>query len=134
MEITCPKCSKATTFNVTEAISCQHCQTSFHSLKLAKKAIVTAWTALAVGGYAGHKIDSLFATHRYPAAIEYAVIERCTTGGRDIAYQRQVARQFGVCTCALEQAQQHIDYRRYQSEPTALSNAMRAAVPQCISP
>ncbi|GEM_PF-6254316 len=57
MEITCPKCSKGTTFNVTDTISCSHCQTSFNKIKFAKKAMITAWGALAIGGFAGHKID-----------------------------------------------------------------------------
>lgn len=134
MEITCPKCSKATTFNVTEAISCSHCQTSFHTLKLAKKTIIAAWAALAIGGYAGHKIDDLLEPHRYPVAIEYALIESCTTGGRDIAYQRVVTTKFRVCACALEKTQKTIDFKRYQGEPAAFWNAMRAAAPQCMTP
>lgn len=88
MDITCPKCSKESTFNVTEAISCSHCKASFHKLKLAKKAVISTWLAIGAAGYAGHKIDDWLEPNRYPAAIEYALIESCTKGLREISYQR----------------------------------------------
>lgn len=133
VEITCPKCSKDTTFNVTEAISCSHCQASFQKVKFAKKAMITAWTALAVGGYAGHKIDDLLEPNRYPIAIEYAVIESCTKGGREIGYQRLATAKFGICACALEKTQKTIDFKLYKSDPSDFWTTMRAMAPTCTS-
>lgn len=133
MEITCPKCSKETTFNVTEAISCSHCQTGFHKLKLAKKAVITAWMALAVGGYAGHKIDDFLEPNRYPIAVEYALLESCAKGEREIGYLRLAPTKFGVCACALEKTQKIIDFKRYGAEPAAFWTTMKASAPGCTS-
>ena len=67
VEITCPKCSKETEFNVTDAISCEHCKSSFSGLRLAvKKALLPTVGALALAGYAGHKLDDLLEPNRYP--------------------------------------------------------------------
>ncbi len=133
MDITCPKCSKESTFNVTEAISCSHCKASFHKLKLAKKAVISTWLAIGAAGYAGHKIDDWLEPNRYPAAIEYALIESCTKGLREISYQRSTTVKFGVCACALEKTQTAFDFKRYKAEPSAFSATMRTEAPNCIS-
>lgn len=133
MEITCPKCSKDTTFNVTAKVSCSHCQASFQKIKFAKKAAITAWAALAVGGYAGHKIDDFLESNRYPATLEFALIESCTKGARNISYQRLADVKFEVCACALEKAQKTFDLKRYKAEPSAFASRMWAEAPSCIS-
>lgn len=133
VEITCPKCSKDTTFNVTEAISCSHCQTSFQKIKFAKKAVITAWTALMVGGIAGHKIDDFLEPNRYPATTEYALIESCTKGLRDMSYQRLVTLKFEMCACALVNTQKAFNFKRYDAEPLAFASRMRTETLNCIS-
>ncbi len=133
MEITCPKCSKGTIFNITEAISCSHCQTSFNKIKFAKKAMITAWSALAIGGVAGHKIDDFLEPNRYAIAVEYALIESCVNGGREIGYQRLTAAKFGVCACALEKTQKTIDFKHYKAAPSEFWTTMRASTLSCMS-
>lgn len=133
MEITCPKCSKSTMFNVTDVIGCSHCLTSFSKIKFAKKAMITAWSALAIGGYAGHKIDDLLEPNRYAVAIEYALIESCAKGGGEIGYQRLAKAKFEVCACALEKTQRSIDFKHFQSAPSEFVTTMRASVLSCTS-
>lgn len=133
MEITCPKCSKSTTFNVTDTISCSHCQTTFNKIKFAKKAMITAWSALAIGGYAGHKIDDLLEPNRYAVAVEYALIESCAKGGKEIGYQRLTAAKFEVCACALERTQKTIDFKRYKAAPSEFWTTMRTSALSCTS-
>lgn len=133
MEITCPKCSKNTTFNVTDTISCSHCQSSFDKIKFAKKAMITAWSALVIGGYAGHKIDDLLEPNRYPVEVEYALIESCAKGGQEIGYQRLAVAKFGVCACALERTQKTIDFKRYKDKPSDFFSTMRTSVRSCSS-
>lgn len=133
MEITCPKCSKETTFNVTDTISCSHCQTSFNKIKFAKKAMITAWSALAIGGFAGHKIDDFLEPNRYAVAVEYALIESCVKGGMNIGYQRLATAKFGICACALEKTQKTIDFKRYNDTPSEFWTTMRASTLGCTS-
>ena len=133
MEITCPKCSKDTTFDVSETISCSHCQISFNKIKFAKKAMIATWGALAIGGYAGHKIDDYLEPNRYSLAVEYALIESCVTGGREVNYQRLATAKFGLCACALEKTQKTIDFKSYKAEPTKFLSAMRDSISSCRS-
>jgi hypothetical protein len=133
VKITCPKCSKETTFNVTEAISCSQCKTSFHGLKLTKKAMITAWTALAIGGYAGHKIDDLLEPNRYPTMIEFALLESCAKGGKEMGFQRIVSKRLGMCACILEETQKTIDFKRYQAEPSEFWTTMRTKTQSCLT-
>lgn len=132
MEIICPECNRETAFNVTEAISCSHCKTSFQKLKLARKATITAWTALAVGAYAGHAIDDFLEPNRYPVSIEYALVESCTQGGKATGYNQRTDKKFAACTCALEKVQKTFDFQRYKAEFDEFSAAMREAAPSCL--
>lgn len=133
MEIKCPTCNKETTFNVTEAISCSHCQTSFQAFKFVKKAVVSGWLALGVAGYAGHKIDDWLEPNRYPVTIEYALIENCIKGRGEVGYQRPTAIKFELCACALEKTQKAFDFKRYKAEPSAFSAKIRAEALSCAA-
>ena len=133
MEITCPKCSKGTNFNVTDIISCSHCQASFESLKLVKKAMIGTVTALMIGGIAGHKIDDLLEPSRYPIATEYALVEQCVKGRKESLYVSNAKVKFAICTCALTKAQKHYDFKAHNNTPDAFQASMNASATNCFA-
>ncbi|OWL82964.1 hypothetical protein [Halopseudomonas aestusnigri] len=133
MEITCPECKKSTPLQITEGLCCEHCQTSFEKLKLAKKALITTSAALAIGGFAGLHADDFFESNRYPLAIEYSLLESCSKGSSEVSYNRRREELFAICTCALGTAQEDIDYKHYKKAPIDLAKAMEAAVKECAN-
>lgn len=132
MEITCPKCIKITDFNVTDAISCEHCKNSFSTLRLAvKTTLLPTVGALAIGGAIGHQLDIFFEANRYPLEIEYALVESCVQGASRSEYLRRAEQKFVLCSCALTQAQKNISYKKFKEAPVQFRQAMTAATQKC---
>lgn len=134
VEITCPKCSKNTDFKVTDAIRCEHCEGSFSALRLAvKKTLLPTVGALAIAGYAGHKLDDFLEPNRYPLEIEYALVESCVQGVKRSDYWGQVEGKFELCSCALKHAQKTVNFKQFNEAPTKFRQAMTAASLNCSS-
>ena len=132
VEITCPKCSKITDFKVTDAISCEHCQSSFSTLRLAAKAtLLPTVGALVIGGGIGHQLDSFFEANRYPLEIEYALVESCVQGAKRSEYWRRAEQKFVLCSCALSRAQKNVNFKKYNEAPAQFRQAMTAATQNC---
>lgn len=132
VEITCPKCSKITDFNVTDAISCKHCKCSFSTLRLAVKiTLLPTVGALAIGGAIGHQLDSFFEANRYPLEIEYALVESCVQGAKRSEYWRRAEQKFVLCSCALTYAQKNVNFKKFKEAPSQFSQAMTAAIQNC---
>jgi hypothetical protein len=132
VEITCPKCSKETDFKVTDAISCEHCKSSFSGLRLAvKKALLPTVGALALAGYAGHKLDDLLEPNRYPLETEYALVESCVQGAKRSDYWKLAEGKFELCSCALKLAQKTVNFKKFKDEPAKFKQAMAAASLNC---
>lgn len=132
MEITCPKCSKITDFKVTDAISCEHCQSSFSTLRLAAKAtLLPTVGALVIGGGIAHQLDSFFEANRYPLEIEYALVESCVQGAKRSEYWRRAEQKFVLCSCALSRTQKNVNFKKYNEAPAQFRQAMTAATQNC---
>lgn len=132
MEITCPKCSKTTDFNVTDAISCEHCKSSFSTLRLAVKAtLLPTVGALVIGGAIGHQLDGFFEVNRYPLEIEYALVESCVQGAKRSEYWQRAEEKFVLCSCALTQAQKNVNFKKFKEAPAQFRHAMTAATQNC---
>lgn len=132
VEITCPKCSKITDFNVTDAISCEHCKNSFSRLRLVVKAtLVPTVGALAIGGVIGHQLDNFFEANRYPVEIEYALVESCVQGAKRSEYWRLAEQKFVLCSCALTHAQKSINFKKFKEAPAQFRQAMTVSTQRC---
>lgn len=132
MEITCPKCSKITDFNVTDTISCEHCKSSFSTLRLAVTTTLFPTVAvLAIGGAIGHQVDSFFEANRYPLEIEYALVESCVQGAKRSEFWRRAEQKFILCSCALTHAQKSVNFKKFKEATAQFRQAMTAATQNC---
>ena len=77
MKIECPACAHKQTI---APVVCSGCNENFagYLFRKYRKPLMSATTALIVGGYGGYKVtDKLREEVRYPLRAEYAIVEVC---------------------------------------------------------
>ncbi len=131
MKIECPACAHKQDVSPTV---CSSCSRSFagHLFRKYRKPLMSATTALIVGGYGGYKVtDLLHDEVRYPLREEYAIVEACINASSrplsPVAYERQR----DICLCAFEGASRDIAYERMEKEPHAFVASLRVNVARC---
>jgi len=131
MRIECPACARAQIF---EPAVCTGCNASFagHLFRKYRKPLLSATTALLLGGYGGYKVtDTLREEARYPLRQEYAVVEACLHTSALPLSSAIYARKRDICLCAYEGASREIGLERMATEPDSFLGAMRKHASRC---
>lgn len=129
MKVECPACAHKQP--LTPAV-CSGCNTSFagHLYRKYRKPLMSATTALIVGGYGGYKVtDKLHEEVRYPLREEYAIVEACINASARPLSPGAYERKRDMCLCAFEGATRDIGYERV--EPEAFVASLRAHADLC---
>lgn len=134
MNIVCPSCSLANTFESGEQITCGGCHKSFagHTYKKYKKSFFSGTAALIVGVLGGYQADQwLSDSSRYPLAMEYAILNSCINSSNSVASHVRTAKKQEVCLCALENTMSDIDYAQASGNEQKFASRFRAYVQEC---
>ncbi|MED5524906.1 MAG: hypothetical protein VX447_09160 [Pseudomonadota bacterium] len=132
MKVSCPQCNKETVLPVAESVTCQHCQSDLNVKKAIGKRLLPLWMILALGGYAGHRLDDALEVKRYPLAFEYALIDTCLKGSGITASQWiSSAQKLQHCQCAIEKVEGEIAYHDITHSKALLNETLREAFGQC---
>lgn len=131
MKIECPACAHKQP--LAPAV-CSGCNKSFagHLFRKYRKPLMSATTALIVGGYGGYKVtDKLHEEVRYPLRAEYAIVEVCVNASAVPLSPRELERKRNICLCAFEEASHDVSYERYRTEPETFVRSFRSHVARC---
>lgn len=131
MKIECPACARRQT---VAPVVCSGCSRSFagHLFRKYRKPLVSATTALVLGGYGGYKVtDTLHGEARYPLREEYAIVEACVDASTRPLAPATYARKRDICLCAYEGASAEIGLERMARAPDTFVGAMRTHAARC---
>lgn len=111
LEIECPHCFKENKINLSKEIKCKECEKPLIGEKY-KKQIVTAFTAILIGGSIGMTADGYININRASVKTEYKMMKTC------INYYGNNRRTRDNCACAVESMLGMIDAQkaRFYSE------------------
>jgi hypothetical protein len=119
MHIECPSCKADNKIEFGENILCSKCKKSFagHYYKKFKKPLISATTALIIGAYGAVKIDGhFFEENRYPAVIEYALIDQCISSYDAPISYGTLSNKRDTCISALEKTQEVFSYSEFKED------------------
>lgn len=131
MRIECPACARPHSF---EPAVCTSCNSSFagHLFRKYRKPLLSASTALLLGGYGGYKVtDTLREEARHPLSEEYAIVEACLDASARPLSSATYARKRDICLCAYEAASREVGLERMATEPETFLGAMRTHASRC---
>jgi hypothetical protein len=114
----------------TVKFECKSCSSIIEEFTI-KKPLKAAGIA-AILAYGGSQfIDYAITDNRYPLAVEYAVLEACSSSYSrsmsKIAYGNNKKR----CLCALEDTMNEISYVRYRVNESAFINSFKENIKSC---
>jgi len=112
LDIQCPKCDEKNTIKLSSEIKCKHCGESLTTWEYSKykKPIIGTFSALIIGGFAGHHIDDYFDKTRYPIAVEYTIIDNCISSYDRPLHRSYITDKKNVCVCAFSKTVKEYDY------------------------
>ncbi|OOF13498.1 hypothetical protein BZG84_15670 [Salinivibrio sp. PR932] len=131
MNIECPHCNTDNEIELTENIQCNKCEKSFTDLKLSKRQLMSAGTALLLGAFGGYKADAAFEEDRYPLAVEYAIVDTCANSSKNMISVSRYETKRDVCLCALQKTEQSVPYSDYKSDKTLFLNHFKSNARNC---
>ena len=115
MKITCPKCLKDNEFIVNDETKCQHCDKPLDCYTFIKPLIPAfLLIALTIGG--ARTYEHFTEENRYPAKIEYALIEQCITSDNSSIRWSTIKKKRDACIIALEETQNEFSYSDFRED------------------
>lgn len=119
--IECPHCKKDNIINIDNT-NCTNCDKSFSGIKFKKAVASILMTGILVSsglfGYKQYQINS----HRYPASVEFSIIDQCVASSGQIIPRENVNQKLNICIYSLEKSQVDISYSEYSSDRTKFAN------------
>ena len=112
LEVNCPNCDKENIIKLSSEIKCKNCEEPLTKWKYNqfRKPFIGTFSALLIGGFAGHHIDDYFEKNRYPVAVEYKILDNCISS-YDMPLRRSYIRdKKNVCVCAFSKTIKEYDY------------------------
>lgn len=76
---------------------------------------------LVSSGYFGYK-QYQKNSHRYPALVEFSIIDQCVAGSEYIVPKEYVRNKLKICVTSLEKTQENINYSEYSSDIKKFAN------------
>lgn len=131
LEIECSHCKENNDINLSEEVKCKSCGESLTTKKYAKKKIISASTALAVGLGGGLYIDEKFETDRYPIKTEYNIIQSCLSNDNRALSESNYKKKIDICICAQEKTMSDITYSEFKNNQVAFIKIFSENVKKC---
>lgn len=118
LEVKCPNCNEDNSINLSSEIKCKNCEEPLTKWKYdqLKKPIIGTFSALLIGGIAGHHIDDYFEKNRYPVAVEYRILDNCISSYDRPLRKSYIADKTNVCVCAFSKTIKEYDYRDFKEK------------------
>ncbi|ORJ58680.1 hypothetical protein [Geothermobacter hydrogeniphilus] len=113
MKITCPECQKDNEFIINDETKCQYCDKPLDGYTFIKPLIPAFMLVLLTIGGARtyvHFTDE----NRYPAKIEYALIDQCINSYNGIMKWNAMKKKRDACISALEETQDDFSYSDFK--------------------
>lgn len=100
IKLECPQCSEENKINLSKAINCKKCNKSLLQEKY-QKVLVSASTAVLLGGGVGMVADSHLSINRLSVKNEYKMMKTCMD---DRSQYRHFVKKndIDICACAVE--------------------------------
>lgn len=115
MKITCPECQKDNEFIINNETKCQHCDKSLDGYTFTKPLIPAfLLIALTIGGSRAY--EHFTDENRYPAKIEYALIEQCIASDNNTMRWSTIKKKRDACISALEKTQDDFSYSDFKED------------------
>lgn len=129
MENKC-SCGDGSGFDATVEFKCKTCENVIEKLTI-KKPLKAAGLA-AILAYGGSQfIDYAITDNRYPIAVEYAVLEACSSSYSRSMTTLSLGRNKKTCLCALEDTMNEISYIRFKVNESAFVESFRENINSC---
>jgi hypothetical protein len=124
MKITCPKCQKDNEIVVKNGTKCLHCNKPLDGYTFIKPLIPAfLLIALTVGGT--RTVEHFTDGNRYPAKIEYALIDQCISSYDDPIRFSALIKKRESCISALEETQQDFSYSDFKNDQAKFMRKFR---------
>jgi hypothetical protein len=131
MKIECPKCLKENDLHLEAKVKCGNCQEELTG-KTFKKPIFSGGAILAIGIVGGQFAEYAVFDNRYPMAVEYSIIEACSSSYQEPVSRRIYGDRKKVCLCAMEDTMNEISYIRYKVEKKGFLSAFEKNANECM--
>ncbi|WP_041324951.1 hypothetical protein [Saccharophagus degradans] len=129
MEDSC-NCGDKAEIGATVKFHCKTCSSLIEKFTI-KKPLKAAGLA-AVLAYGGSQfIDYAITDNRYPLAVEYAVLEACSSSYEKPVSYRVYGKKKDLCLCALEDTMNEISYIRYKVNENGFLKAFEENAKAC---
>jgi hypothetical protein len=114
----------------TVEVQCKNCNNVIEKFKIKKPLKAIGLTAiLAYGG--SQFINYAITDNRYPLAVEYAVLEACSSShNKPLSYSTYGSKK-ELCLCALEDTMNEISYIRYKVDKQGFLKAFENNAQSC---
>lgn len=123
-------CGDDAEVGATVEFGCQVCQkvSKKITIKNPLKVAVIA-TVVAYGG--SQFVDYAITDNRYPVAVEYTVLDACTSAYKEPLPYDTYGSKKRICLCALEDTMNEISYVRYLVDEGGFLNAFERHAKSC---
>lgn len=123
-------CGDNTDIESTVKFECKKCSALIEEFKI-KKPLKAAGIA-AILAYGGSQfIDYAISDNRYPMAVEYAVLEACSSSYSRSMSSLTLGSNKKRCLCALEDTMNEISYIRFKVNESAFVSSFRENIKSC---
>lgn len=129
VELSCPKCNKDNTVNLSTQLSCKHCGEILTEKKYIKKPwlnlsmLFVSILGIGIGIVFSIIVYIKFAPSRYPIDIEYQEITNCISPRTEPLKQSGIPNKQKVCICAMNETMKIVDFDLY-NENKAVFNSV----------
>ncbi|OCH21862.1 hypothetical protein [Aliivibrio logei] len=131
MKIECPHCQTDNKIEFAENIVCKECEKSFKGFKFSKRKLISSGAVLAVGLIGGYKVNTALDEVRYPLETEYAIVDSCINGSKNMVSTSWYESKRELCLCTLGKTTEDISYSTYQSDQNAFVSAFKQNTKGC---
>ncbi len=131
MDLVCPKCFQDTDLEVQSGVVCKHCNEDISGFKF-RKPIISSTTAFifGVGGFFAFD-NYVLSEDRYPVAIEYEIIELCTSSYKKPMKIKNFKEKKSACICALEETMKIISYSDINKDESEFMKEFEKNASEC---
>tara|TARA_R110000744_G_scaffold52291_1_gene112084 strand:+ start:399 stop:803 length:405 start_codon:yes stop_codon:yes gene_type:complete len=133
MQIECPACQEANQIEYAENIKCGKCEKTLanHYYKRFKKPIISTTFAVCIAALGGYQVEKAISDDRYPMAIEYELINICSSEQLYSLPHKSAKEKTSLCVCALEKTVDDIVYSDFKENEKQFVSRFKSNIVAC---
>ncbi|MFT6655606.1 MAG: hypothetical protein ACJAWI_002380 [Marinomonas primoryensis] len=133
MQIECPACKKANEIQYGVNIKCGVCKEklSGHFYKCFKKPLISTSVAVCIAAFGGYQVEKAISDDRYPMAIEYELINICSSEQLYSLPHKSAKEKTSLCVCALEKTVDDIVYSDFKENEKQFVSRFKSNIVAC---